>query len=140
MSVYLDTSVVVPFFLTDLFVTRARAFLSRLPPRLYLSDFVSAEFASVLGNRIRMKTLSPDQARVALSHFDAWIARATARVETVSADVRAADAYLRRFDLTLRTPDAINIAIAQRIGAELATFDEKMADCARALRVPVTDI
>jgi predicted nucleic acid-binding protein len=37
----------------------------------------------------------------------------------------------------LRTPDALNIAISQRVGAALATFDDKMADNARSLGVPV---
>jgi hypothetical protein len=35
----------------------------------------------------------------------------------------------------LRTPDAINIAIAQRLDAALATFDAKMAFSARALGI-----
>ena len=48
-----------------------------------------------------------------------------------------ADAYLRRLDLTLRTPDALNIALTQRAGALLATLDEKMALVARKLRVKV---
>jgi hypothetical protein len=50
---------------------------------------------------------------------------------------RRTGAALRRLDLTLRTPDALNIAIAQRVGATLATFDAKMADAARALGTEV---
>jgi len=38
-----------------------------------------------------------------------------------------------RFDLPLRTPDALNIEIAQRVVAELLTFDKKLAANARAL-------
>ncbi|HVH76374.1 MAG TPA: hypothetical protein VM755_15780 [Stellaceae bacterium] len=51
----------------------------------------------------------------------------------ISADIAAADAFLRRLDLNLRAPDAINIAIAQRLGADLMTFDERMTANARAL-------
>jgi hypothetical protein len=40
-------------------------------------------------------------------------------------------------DLTLRTPDALSIAIAQRASAVPATFDVAMADCARALQTEV---
>ena len=46
-------------------------------------------------------------------------------------------AFLRRLDLTLRTPDALHIAIAQRLAAELMTFDQKMAASARALGTAV---
>jgi len=40
-------------------------------------------------------------------------------------------------DLTLRAPDAINIAIAQRIEADLLTFDDQLAASARALGTTV---
>jgi hypothetical protein len=44
---------------------------------------------------------------------------------------------LRRLDLGLRTADALNIAIAQRIRAALPTFDQKLAASARVLGIPV---
>jgi predicted nucleic acid-binding protein len=47
---------------------------------------------------------------------------------------------LRRLDLTPRTPDAINIAIAQRVGANLATFDVKRAAAASVLGADVAVI
>ncbi len=81
--------------------------------------------------------MTPDGARIAFSNFDAWTARSTHHAELVAADVTAAQAFLRRLDLTLRTPDALNIAIALRVGADLATFDEKMAASARALGTPL---
>ena len=42
---------------------------------------------------------------------------------------------MRRLDL--RTGDALNIAIAQRIGALLVTFDDEMAVNARLLGIAV---
>ncbi len=54
-----------------------------------------------------------------------------------NADVKRADAVMRRLDLTLRTPDALHIAIAERIGATMATFDDKMAAAARILGLAV---
>jgi predicted nucleic acid-binding protein len=48
-------------------------------------------------------------------------------------DVAVATAFLRRLDLTLRAPDAIHIAIAQRVDATLVTFDQGMATAALAL-------
>jgi predicted nucleic acid-binding protein len=55
----------------------------------------------------------------------------------MTADIRAAKVFLRRLDLTLRTADALNIAIAQRIRAALVTFDERMAANARVLGIHV---
>jgi predicted nucleic acid-binding protein len=140
LSIYLDTSALVPFFLADPFVPKARAFLRTEPIGLVISDFAAAEFASVLGNRVRMKLLTLAEARTALSHFDVWTARAATSAELALADVRTASAFLRRLDLTLRTPDALNLAIAQRLNAELATFDRRMAVCARSLGLPLVSL
>jgi predicted nucleic acid-binding protein len=62
-----------------------------------------------------------------------WRKRFAVAADGHGADIRAADIFLRRLDLNLRTPDAIHIAIARRLGAELATFDVRMAESAEAL-------
>ena len=59
------------------------------------------------------------------------------REQTQPSDIASAEAYLRRLDLNLRTPDALNIAIAQRVGATLVTFDLRMAEAARTLGTAV---
>jgi predicted nucleic acid-binding protein len=137
VSVYLDASVLIALFTDDPFTSRADAFLRADALVLVVSDFAAAEFASVIARHVRTKEITADDARIAFSTFDAWTARATQRVQTTAADVAAAEAFLRRLDLILRTPDAINIAIAQRIAATLVTFDEKMIASARALGTPV---
>jgi uncharacterized protein len=86
---------------------------------------------------VRTTDITPDIARIVFSTFDAWTSRVTERAEISPADVAAAEAFLRRLDLNLRTPDAVNIAIAQRIGATLVSFDEKMIASARALGTSV---
>jgi hypothetical protein len=57
-------------------------------------------------------------------------------VETAPSDIATAG-FIRRLDLTLRAPDAINIAIAWRVGVALATFDAGMASCGATLGVTV---
>ncbi len=133
MRVYLDASVLVALIANDALTGRANGFLREARPVPVVSDFAAAEFASAIARRVRMGSLSADDARVGFATFDSWVARVAERADTVTADVRMAEALLRRLDLTLRTPDAVNIAIAQRVGACLATYDEKMAGCARAL-------
>jgi uncharacterized protein len=104
---------------------------------LVVSDFAAAEFASVIARHVRTKDIARREARIAFSTFDAWTARVAQRVDIGPPDIKAAEAFLRRLDLKLRTPDAINIAIAQRIGAALFTFDAAMIKSARALGMPV---
>jgi predicted nucleic acid-binding protein len=140
VNLYLDASVVVALVTRDAFTFRADSYLRAVTPVLIVSDFASAEFASVVARRVRMREISQSIARATFAALDAWITRSTERAETTTADVAAAALALRRLDLPLRTADALNIAIVQRIGATLMTFDEKMAASARALGVGVATV
>jgi predicted nucleic acid-binding protein len=137
VSVYLDANVLVALFTNDPFDARAWGFLERQQPVLIVSDFAGAEFAAVIGRRVRMKILSNVEARQAFAYFDSWTTESTQQTETIAGDLAQAAALLRRLDTNLRTPDAIHIAIARRLGADLLTFDRKMAASAKALGVPV---
>lgn len=133
MSVYLDASVLVALFTNDPLTARADTFLRANPLVLIVSDFAAAEFSSVIARHVRTKDITKDDAHLVFSNFDTWTARTTQRAPISAADIIAAEALLRRLDLALRTPDALNIAIAQRMWATLVTFDKKMAAAARAI-------
>ena len=134
MSVYLDASFLVALFINQKPLSaRASAFLEDTLPELVVSDFAAAEFASAIARLARMRALATRQAASIFADFDAWTSRVATRAETTPADISAAGAHLRRMTLNLRTPDAINIAIAQRVQATLATFDATMARNAAAL-------
>jgi uncharacterized protein len=136
LSVYLDASILVSLFTVDTLTARADAALRERSPLLMVSDFAAAEFASAMARRVRMQVITADEARAV---FDAWIARTTTLISMTSADVTAAAGFLRRLDLALRTQDALHIAIAQRVGAALFTFDQQMASAARALGTNALD-
>lgn len=104
---------------------------------LVVSDFAIAEFSSGVARRARTGDIKESDATVVFATFDAWIANATWRENLTAGDLVNASALIRRLDLGLRAPDALNIAITQRCGAHLLTFDAKMARSARALGVNV---
>ncbi len=133
----MDASMLVPLFLNDPFSARAEAFLSLRKPVAMVSDFAAAEFSSVLNRRVRTRESSEDEVRAAFQAFDRWTETIAQSIECQPADVRQADRFLRRLDLPLRAPDAIHIAMAQRLDAELATFDTKTVASAKALGVAV---
>jgi uncharacterized protein len=137
LRVYADASLLVGLIVSDRFSDRGREFIARERPTLLVSDFSAAEFASVLARRVRTRELAADAARRAFTAFDSWSTSRSRRVELDSSDVARAEGFLRRLDLNLRTPDAINIALAGRHAAALATFDVRMAEAARALGVDV---
>lgn len=140
LKVYLDASVLVPLFTNDALSGRADAYLRTARQGLVITDLCAAEVASAVARKVRMGLLSRHEAQDAFSDFDAWVPKAVQRVEIGPADVRAAEAFIRQLELPLRPPDAIHIAAAQRIGATLATFDERMGQSAAALDLPVAEL
>ena len=133
MSFYLDANILVALLTPEPLSARADDFVRSNQDSLIVSEFAAAEFASAIARRVR----TIEDARADLSDLDAWVAGSTQRVELSAVDVAAATAYLRRFDLTLLAPDALHIAIAERIAATLVTFDRPMAAAARVLGMAV---
>ncbi|MDO8913792.1 MAG: type II toxin-antitoxin system VapC family toxin [Phenylobacterium sp.] len=134
MSAYLDASVLVALFTEDPFSQQAGDLLARQPIVL-VSDYAGAELSSTLARLTRTRELTVENARAACATFDIWLERSATKVETAPADIALAQTYLRRFDLTLRAPDALHIAIAARCRTPIATFDSGMARCAEILGV-----
>ena len=140
MSVYLDASVLVSFFVDDSLSARADRFIENAVGEvLIVSDFAVAEFSAVIGRKVRTGELGSDDAAVVLANLDAWSAKVAEHAETTAQDTALAIGFLRRTELSLRAPDAINIAIVQRLRATLATFDERMARDAAALGVATAE-
>ena len=124
-------------FVQDAGSSRAWDFILEREPIAVVSDFfAAAEFASALNLRVRAGRLAKVEAQTALDAFDLW-RRAAAGCRLESADIAAAEIYLRRLDLPLRALDALHLALVERLGFELATFDLKMAASARALEIAV---
>ncbi len=136
MNVYFDASVLVAMFTQDACSARADELLG-LSPTAFVSDFAAAELVSALARLVRMAALTAQEARDALSTFDLWRQREATAIPSTTHDVVAADAYLRRFDTKLRTPDALNLAIAERCRLQVAVYDEDMAAAAKRLGIPL---
>lgn len=135
MSVYLDASVLVALFTDDAFTERADNFLRHKRQTVIVSDFAATEFAAIIARHVRTGDISAKDADTTFTNFDIWLSRAAQHVQIGSADVAAAERFIRRLDLTLRAPDAIHIAISDRVADDLLTFDRRMAASARALGV-----
>ena len=137
MRHYADASLLVALFTIDALTARAMTWMAADPRSLVVSDFAGAEFASALARKRRMRILTETEAASAFVAFDTWTAQHAVPCEAAPGDIAAATGWLRRPDLTLRAPDAINLAIAQRLAAPLITFDAAMAAAARSLGMAV---
>ncbi len=112
---------------------RAETFTSQTSLKFLVSDFACAEFASVISRAVRTRELTKAEAKAIFRRFDVWKENRAQHIETETADVAAAEAFLRQLNVTLFAPDALHIAMAKRAGAVLATFDTKMAASAKNL-------
>jgi len=141
LSIYLDTSVLVGLFVShDTFAVRARTLAETPGFTPIVSDFVSTEFASVIARLTRMNNLTGDRAREIFAEFDCWAGGHADLAEVVSRDIQTAESFIRRLDLNIRAPDAINLAIASRLDVPVATFDRGMAACATALGIALQNV
>jgi predicted nucleic acid-binding protein len=84
-----------------------------------------------------MRLLTEEEGSARLADFDAWRAAASSAADMHAADARLAYVYVRRFDLALRAPDALHLAIARRLDSTLVTLDRRVAAAGRELGIAV---
>jgi uncharacterized protein len=137
LSAYLDASVLLPRLIEEPASAAVHEFLSADEQGLLISDFAAAEVASALSRLVRMKLLDTADAAERLSDFEIWRAATASPADMHSSDGRLAYVFVRRFDLMLRTPDAVHLAVARRLDATLVTLDRRLASAARELGIPV---
>lgn len=137
MTVYLDTSVVVPLFVDDDHAPRARAW-AKSAWNVAFSAWTVTEFSSALSMLVRMKRFTEVERLDVERAFDRWTRKG--RMLDFQAD-RFDDArlLLHRHG-RLRAPDALHLAIAQWNGLELATLDDVLRDAAVAEGLAVADL
>ena len=137
MSAYLDASVLLPTLIEEPASAAVDAYMLSGGQEFLVSDVAAAEVASALSRLVRMGLLDAADAAARLADFEIWRAAMSSPIDISASDVRLAYAYVRRFDLMLRAPDALHIAIARRLDVALATLDKRLANAARELGVPV---
>ena len=140
MAIYVDASALIPLVVVepDSRWSQFQVSIASQPP--FVSDFAAAEVAATISKFVRMSRITPDEAHGLLMRFDAWAATEANGVQTTAVDVLEAGRLVRRFDLKLRAPDALHLALASRHGCELITRDKGMARAAQALGLSVAPL
>ena len=88
-----------------------------------VSDFAASEVASAISRLVRTRLVTVPGAELLLARFDQWVTVNATPMTTTSADIAVAVKLVRRFELKLRTPDALHLVLARRSGAGLVTRD-----------------
>lgn len=101
-----------------------------------ISVLVGLEFASVLARKVRAGELPRKDARAALAEFRDHEQAGLYHVLPVDpAHYMRARRWIESFRATLRTLDALHLAVAARVGFAILTADVRLARAARQLRV-----
>jgi SAM-dependent methyltransferase/predicted nucleic acid-binding protein len=139
LSAYLDASVLLPTLIEETASAAVDAYMLAGTQEFLVSDFAAAEVASGLLRLVRMGLLEASDASARLADFDVWRAAMSSPADIHASDVRLAAAYVRRFDLALRAPDALHLAVARRLDVPLVTLDRRLVIAARELGVAVEE-
>jgi predicted nucleic acid-binding protein len=127
---YFDTSVVAAFYWPHTFSEQAQLAYQDLAP-VTISTWVEVELVSALARLVRMNTLDKDSANDILSLFNQHLRQGLyRRLELLPKHQKAAKTLLARFDLPLRSADALHLGLVTSEKLSLITADVKLADCA----------
>jgi predicted nucleic acid-binding protein len=137
VSAYLDASAILPILIAEPGSAAVDAFILGAGEDLIVSEFAAAEVASALSRLVRTGTLEQTDAAERLADFDDWRAAATQDFDLQHSDIRLANAFVRRFELMMRAPDALHAAVCRRGDHRLVTLDRRLAAAARQLGVRV---
>jgi len=131
--IYLDTSVVVAFYVPEPASTRAERAV-RSEPCPAISDLTEVEFFSAVARKVREGGLSPEDAGRVMATLLSHLAEGLyARIVLEPMHYRLARDWFARFAVPLRTLDALHLAVASASGAKLVTADRALSRAARAL-------
>jgi uncharacterized protein len=128
LILYLDTSLVVASMVTEPSTQRVQDWLGRQHSRtLYISDWVVTEFSAALSLKLRTGQIASAARTAALAGFAGLQQRSVGKIAVLGEDFRSAAQMADMDQSGLRAGDALHMAIARRIGAELCTLDVRLS-------------
>ncbi|MFO7632668.1 MAG: type II toxin-antitoxin system VapC family toxin [Caldilinea sp.] len=135
--IYLDTSVLVAYYVPEPLSALAQQRLLAAST-VFVSELVQTEMVSALSLRLRIGDLSLAAVQQVTTLFASHLAQGLyVPLHLSSAVYRQAQAYITRYDLPLKAPDALHLAAAALERAQLVTADRQLAHNAQALGIAV---
>lgn len=138
--VYLDTSVLVAYYVPEAGSSRVQKAISR-QSRVAISPLVEVEIFSALNRKVRAGDLDISDARKVASLFELHLEDRLFDIVPVAArEFHIAREWLGRFSTLLRTLDALHLATAFCNDLTILTADKQLAAGAKELGVSVKAI
>ena len=137
MKLYLDSSVLVAAFAPEKFSQRAMDLLGNAS-EVVVSELTVTEARVSLVRKRKRKAMTAEEVAEALAEIAEAIQDGTLGVEPLPVEIfRAAEALADRVAVPVRAMDALHVAMAVQLGAEMATFDADQATAAKAEGITV---
>jgi len=137
VTTYVDTSVLAAYYCPEQLSILAERTLRRLPSPV-ISELTLVELTSAISRKIREQTLSREEGARILTQIETHVEEGYYHIMPVRPrDYRVARAWLGRLQGTLRTLDALHLAVAESDEASMLTADKRLAAEARSLGIPV---
>lgn len=135
--IYLDTSVLVAYYVPELLSSKAEERIISAPA-IYVSELTQIEFFAALSLRLRLGEIERTDIERIASMFSNHLADGLYGLLHLSTNVyRLARTWIARFDLPLKAPDALHLAVAHLERLQLVTADHQLARNATALDLDV---
>ena len=130
---YIDTSFLVPYYLPEAASAAVEKKLQSLPEgSLIISPIVRTEFASLLSREVRAREMNEADARRTMNALDRHVNTGSLRlVPIIGRDFTQATEWIMTMKYSLRTPDALHLAVAARQDALLWTLDKSLSQAAK---------
>jgi len=132
---YIDTSVLVSYYCPETLSEHVQSFLGeQIKPAV--SDLTELEFFSAVAKKVRMADISPADGNRILSTFSSHLdGRLFKIIPLESQHWRIARGWIGLFSTSLRTLDALHLAIASAGDFTLVTSDQRLIQAAEPLGV-----
>lgn len=139
MHLYLDTSVVVAAITREAYTGRAHEVLASRAADLVIRDWTVTEVSAALSLKQRLGGLPETDRHTALALFQQLAEDSMVREHIGQADFLRAAQLADRPGVAVRAGDALHLAMVERVGATLATFDTAMSRAAAELGLSVLE-
>lgn len=135
MSLYLDTSVLLPCYLPEAFSRKAARRLAQ-EERLIVSYLTEVEFYSSLSKKLRMGEIAEQDAKLMANSFILHLEAGLYERAWITFDCfQSAKTLLQELEAPLRTLDALHLACCRLSNYRLLTADSTMAKGAQQLNI-----
>lgn len=141
MSIYLDTSVLVALWSNEPTTFAVQKWMSQQRnENLSISRWCITEFSSAMAGKLQIGSITEYERAEALAAFGSAVRRSFVLLEADQHAFQRAAIFANQAGLTVRSGDALHLAVAAGEGLPIVTLDQHMLAAAKALGIGVIEI